>query len=122
MSNKPPVTSTANKLMYRDTLEPVERTRYENKLAIIGGCENDPYELKSFTEDVKLLPAVTYPDIVNYLIFTPSPYTADDLKCYKGLDAYNQFLCGWVSCLKAVIINNKHVVGAKVRSEMFRHR
>lgn len=48
MSNKPPVTSTAYKLMYRDTLEPVEQARYENKLAIIRGCENDPYELKSF--------------------------------------------------------------------------
>ena len=28
----------------------------------------------------KLLPTITNPDIVNYLLFTPSPYTADDLK------------------------------------------
>ena len=25
----------------------------------------------------KLLPTITHPDIVNYLLFTPSPYTAD---------------------------------------------
>ncbi|KAL3885168.1 hypothetical protein ACJMK2_025263 [Sinanodonta woodiana] len=39
-----------------------------------------------------LLPSVTYPDIVNYLVFSPSPYSSEDLKSYKGLDAYNQFV------------------------------
>ena len=44
------------------------------------------------SEDVKLLPKITYPDFVNYLVFSPSPYTSDDLKSYKGLEAYNQFV------------------------------
>ena len=46
------------------------------KLAISGG--ENLYELG--IQIRKLLPAITNPDIVNYLLFTPSPYTADDLK------------------------------------------
>ena len=39
---------------------------------------------------------MTYPDIVNYFIFTPSPYTFKVMKAYKSLEAYNQVLNGWV--------------------------
>ncbi|WAR15964.1 LOW QUALITY PROTEIN: hypothetical protein MAR_030558, partial [Mya arenaria] len=41
-------------------------------------------------------------------------YTLDDLKCYKGLEAYNQFNCGWVSGISTAVIDKKHVVKAKV--------
>ena len=58
------------------------------KLTLIGG--EDPYELGILSTDGTLLPAFTYPYIVNYLLFTPSPYTAYDLKSYKGIQAYNQ--------------------------------
>lgn len=63
-----------------------------------------------------LLPAVTYRDVINFLVFTPSPYTADDLRCYKGLDAYNQFVCGWVRETASCVINNMHLTTAKVRT------
>ena len=66
-------------LKYREALEPDAKARYLEKLEIIGG--EDPYELGSLSSDEKLLPAITYPDIVNYLVFTPSTYTAEDLKC-----------------------------------------
>lgn len=100
------------KKLYRDTLDPVERARYVEKLKLIGNA--DPYVLKNLSSDVSLLPAVTYPDIVNYLVYSPSPYTLDDLKCYKGLEAYNQFVSGWVSSISAGVIDGKHVVKAKV--------
>ena len=48
------------------------------KMSIIG--DEDPYELGILSTDEKLLPAITYHDIMNYLRFTSSPYTADDLK------------------------------------------
>ena len=66
--------------MYRKGLEPSAKARYlEKKLAIIGGENMSELGIQMR----KLLPAITNPDIVNYLLFTPSPYTADDLKSYS---------------------------------------
>ena len=63
--------------MYRKGLQPSDKARYlKTKLAISG--DENLYELG--IQMRKLLPAITNPDIVNYLLFTPSPYTADDLK------------------------------------------
>jgi hypothetical protein len=83
-------------LKYRDELNYAERARYDGNLNLLSG--EDPYEMlpSEFSDDVKLLPKITYPDIVNYLVFSSSPYTSDDLKNYKGLDTHNQFVCGWV--------------------------
>ena len=65
---------------YQDGLDPQEKARYEGKLKLLGG--EDPYEMTTsmLSEDVKLLPKITYPDIVNYLVFSPSPYTSDDFE------------------------------------------
>ena len=73
-----------------------ELRRYKEKLKIIN--DQDPYELSKnlLSRDPELLPTIEYPDNVNYLVFSPSPFTKDDLKAYKELKAYNQFLCGWV--------------------------
>ena len=68
---------------YRENLEADAKARYFEKLTIID--DEYPYELGTLSTDEKLLPAIIYPDIVNYLLFTPSPYTADDLKSYRGL-------------------------------------
>ncbi|XP_041376642.1 uncharacterized protein LOC121389093 [Gigantopelta aegis] len=99
-------------LSYRDTLDTSVRLRYDNKLKLIDG--NDPYELKNWSDNVDILPGITYMDIVNYLLFTPSAYTADDLKSYKGLDAYNQFVCGWVRERTAIGFEEQVLVTAKV--------
>ena len=45
-------------------------------------------------------PRVTYADIYNYLIHTPSQYTHETLKAYKSMEGYtlyNYFINGWVS-------------------------
>ena len=99
---------------YQDGLDPQEKARYEGKLMLLGG--EDPYKMTAsmLSEDVKLLPKITYPDFVNYLVFSPSPYTSDDLKSYKGLEAYNLFVCGWVRDKATRIINEKVLVKAKV--------
>lgn len=89
-----------------------EKERYLAKLTIIDG--KDPYMLSSWSEDVQILPNVTYPDIVNYLLFSPSSYTLDDLKSYKGLDAYNYFVSGWVRERKAIVLNDHVVVTSEV--------
>ena len=104
----------AAQLSYLDTLDASSRTRYLKKIDVIGG--QDPYKLGSdkVSADAKTLPAISYPDIVNYLVYSPSPYTLEDLKCYKGLEAYNQFVSGWVRDVRSTVINGFHVVLGRV--------
>ena len=37
------------------------------------------------TDNIDCFPKVTYPDIVNYFLFAPSPLTKEQLKAYKSL-------------------------------------
>ncbi|KAH3752238.1 hypothetical protein DPMN_186853 [Dreissena polymorpha] len=104
--------SDSTKLLYRDGLNNEEKVRYDEKLKILGGC--DPYEIVSWSTDVSLLPPVKYIDIVNYLLWSPSVYTKDELKSYKGLDAHNQFVNGWVRDRASAVCNDYTVVTAKV--------
>ena len=72
------------------------RERYIEKLSKINF--EDPYliNIEKTINDTDEHPSITYPDIVNYLLFAPSPYTAEQLKCFKSLEGYNQFVNGWV--------------------------
>lgn len=84
------------KLKYIDKLDPLTLARYRDKLKLIDGI--DPYGIRKcdWRADPEGLPDVSYPDIVNYLVHTQSAYTLQDLKAYKSLESYNQFVCGWV--------------------------
>ena len=100
---------------YKEGLDSTARKRYEEKLSIIGGF--DPYEGKGkWSSAVEILPTITYPDICFYLIYTPSPYTKEDLKAWKSMDAVNQLCFGWVRERGAVVIGEQVVVTAKVRT------
>ena len=117
-SDKSDVKLKEAKVKYKDALDKESRVRYDGKLQLLGG--EDPYEMPtsawSKPDDGTDLPKVMYPDIVNYLIFSPSPYTSADLKSYKGLDAYSQFVCGWVREKTTRLMNDKYLVKAKVNT------
>ena len=80
---------------YFNKLDPPTLTRYKEKLETIGNI--DPYSAPNSHFSVKIVdfPSICYPDIVNYLVFNPSPFSADDMKAYKSLGAYNQVTEGW---------------------------
>ncbi|KAH7968814.1 hypothetical protein HPB52_011488 [Rhipicephalus sanguineus] len=78
------------------------RIRYKEKIEL---CENvDPYTLRLGTDtsaDVSLLPSVAHGDIVNYLVFSTSFVTLDQMKAYKALESHNYFTSGRVKSLSA---------------------
>ena len=88
--------ASSSKSLYIDTLDYVHSTRYKNKLSLIRGL--DPYSVckEDVTYSVDAFANITYPDIANYLVFNPSPFTIDDIMAYKSMEACNQFVCVWV--------------------------
>lgn len=73
-----------------------DKKRYLEKLAFMDG--DDPYAIPrgEWIDDVDSWPAITYIHVGLYLLFTPSPYTKEDLQNYKSMDSYGRFLAGWV--------------------------
>ena len=67
-----------------------------------------------FQTDIKLLPSITYPDIDNYLVFNPAPFTAQDMKAFKSLETYNIAFNGWFSDVLWKEVNSVIIIKAKV--------
>ena len=88
------------KQQYVDTLDGLSRQRYLDKLRMIDGVDRYTLPSVSWTKDEASFPAVSYTDIVNYLIFGKSFYTMDDMKPWKSLEAYNQLTSGWICDLQ----------------------
>ena len=97
---------------YACSLNGVAKARYLQKLSCIGDFDPLP-GLPRGAESVK--PPVDTCDLVPYLVLETSFVTAEQFKARKGLEAYNQFVCGWVKEVKSVCLNGKHVTVGRVR-------
>ena len=86
-----------------ESLDPPSRKRYMEKISVIGGIHPCAIKSEKFDCNIENFPAVTYRDIANYLIFGSSPFTANQLKTYKSLEAYNQVIEGWVRHTKVYL-------------------
>ena len=78
--------------------------RYREKFAFIGQGVKDPYvflESLDSASDKDVFPEIEYPDIYNYLINAPGPYTLRELKAYKSLEGYTFLVGGWVGNVRA---------------------
>ena len=91
---------------YYSTLDPPSRKRYNEKTELIEN--KDPYTLSEngFSVEFDNFPSISYPDIVNDLVLRPSPYSVDDMKAHKSLEAYNQVIEGRVRDVKVNLNEN----------------
>ena len=105
---------SVEKKSYFDGLTGRTRERYLEKLKLIDGA--DPYEIdhRSRKYDLSL-----YPDLVIHLSNTPSPYTSEDFQAYKRLEAFNQFLSGWVNKIRVMETGDNRAVSARVSVNVF---
>ena len=103
---------------YYYDLDVQAKSRYRDKLAKVG-IMTDPYLPSTASSiDWQDWPDVQYPDVYNYLVETPSLYTRQQLKAYKSLEAYKQFVDGWVGNVtvrRVPCAQHTCVVNARVR-------
>lgn len=81
---------------YYDQLPAAAARRYDEKICAVGKL--DPYTIDKdhFSDDVGTWPRVCYMDIVNYLVYTTSFVTQEEMRAWKGLQSYKYFIDGMV--------------------------
>ena len=89
---------------YRNSLDPIARRRYTEKLKLVGLTEaEDPYALWSddkFQDDMALWPPLKYGHIFCYFLERPGVFTKRELMQWKSMEAYNYFQSGHVRSVK----------------------
>ena len=83
-----------------------------DKIATIGGI--DPFLTNTFGEQTEDSPPVDACDLLSYLVLQTSFISAEQFKARKGLQAYYQFVCGWVKEIATHKIAGKYVTIGKV--------
>ena len=98
------------------TLDAATKARYREKVL----CGFDPYKVKKgdYSEDFGLLPAVQYPDIVNYFVLQCSWETMKEMKAFMAIEAYNFFVSGWVNSLLVKKVTKSDVDAVVVYSRV----
>ena len=102
--------------LYAENLPPEAKTRYLAKISVIDGTDLDPLSDGVFGEEVDVTPPVDACDLVSYLVLQTSFMTAKQFKARKGLEAYNQFVCGWVKEIRTRKVAGKYLTTGRVSS------
>lgn len=86
------------------------KERYLNKIQLLG---IDPM-LGAPSASKAVTPQVDSSDLVSYLVLETSFLTGKQFKARKSLEAYNQFVNGWVKDVKSFELSGKHISIARV--------
>ena len=98
---------------YAEKLSSAAKERYKEKISLIGGLDPFLGPLGQCTDTVLPLEAS---DLVSYLVLQTSFVTAKQFKAYKGLESYNQFVCGWVKEVQTWKKGGKYLTTGRVSS------
>lgn len=88
--------------LYKESLLGEELKRYEEKIVL---CKNvDPYtlDLDSTHEVPSLYPRITYGHLYNYIVFTKSYATQNQMMNFTSLNCYNNFTSGLVQAIRVL--------------------
>ena len=96
---------------YAEDLPSDAKARYREKLEVIGG--NDPFLSGRIGEVVYRLPDLDALDLVSYLVLQTSFTSAKQFQARKGLEAYNQFVCGWVKDVCSRLVCGKYLITSR---------
>ncbi len=112
---------------YANALESEDRDLYFTKLRLKNGEQlPDLYSLSDgWSDDISMLPDVSWRDVTEYLIDSPSLFTKEAMKAYKSLEAYDYFMCGHVQdCVYHNILEDSQFcfIKSQVRSRFAFHR
>ncbi len=106
-------------------LDSESRQQYFSKLKLKTGKQlPDPLAIKEcWNNDISNLPNLSWRDVTEYLIDSPSVFTKESLKAYKSLEAYDYFTCGHVQdCYYHPITNESEFcyIKSEVCSNIFK--
>ena len=104
---------------YFSKLDLKVKERYKEKIKLIENVEQNTLQKEAFTENIDCFPKITYPDIVNYFLFVPSPLLKEQLKAYKSLESYNHFVSGWVKDVGVKLFKNNMLLNGQVSYTFF---
>lgn len=99
---------------YVEGLPDEAKSRYKDKISLINGL--DPFSSDYCS---KLVESESYPpldscDLLSYLVLKTSFLTLEQFRARKGLDAYNQFVSGWVKEIKTWSVSGKYLTVGRV--------
>jgi len=97
---------------YAEALEKEAKAWYLAKIALINGI--DPFAKPNEGELFDGVPPVEDCDLVSYLILQTSFISMAQFKARKGLEAYNQFVCGWIKDVTTRKIGEKLLTSGRV--------
>ncbi|XP_057310110.1 uncharacterized protein LOC130648104 [Hydractinia symbiolongicarpus] len=82
---------------YYASMHEDDRKQYEKKLTLSDETIlPDPYILENWSNNVALMPDLTWGDMYQYLINTPNEFSHEAMKAYRSLEAYNFYVSGHV--------------------------
>ena len=97
---------------YAEKLSQEAKGRYLDKISTIGGV--DPFSGVAIGDVCSAAPSVDACDLVSYLVLKTSFMTTTQFKARKGLEAYNQFACGWVKEVNTRKLSGKYLTCGRV--------